>query len=138
MIDLDPTLGPWRDAKPWETPMPGWGEAIAESIARFVARRHDLSVDWDPPDEEWVRILGSNETCAMVSTLFPLAITVEWLRDALAAVAANAVIIEVSDFHTEQLQASTDLLKATLLRYGWDPTFNTSAFCASDLFVESV
>lgn len=44
----------------------------------------------------------------------------------------------MTDFSTEELRASPDVLRATLLRFGWADDFDTNAFCASDLFVESV
>jgi len=50
----------------------------------------------------------------------------------------GATRVEIDDFRTEQLRASPELLKATLLRHGWDPYFNPDDFCTSDLFVVSV
>lgn len=59
--------------------------------------------------------------------------------DALAAAAPGLVVVEVTDFSAAELRASPEVLRATLLRFGWsDDDFDTNAFCASDLFVESV
>lgn len=71
MIDLDEILQRWAGSQPWESPLPNWAEASAEEVARQVAAAFDMNTDWDPPDEEWVRLLSARSDKAMVSTLFP-------------------------------------------------------------------
>ncbi len=138
MINLDQALSHWVHAKPWDKPLPNWDPPSAHSVGDYVARAHGLNVDWEPPDEEWVRVWGPTNAAAMISTLFPLAFTTRQLRETLASASDQLVLIEVTDFGAEELQASPDLLRSTLLRYGWDSDFDTNRFCASDLFVVSV
>jgi hypothetical protein len=46
--------------------------------------------------------------------------------------------VEITGFLAEDLHATPHLLRATVLPGGWADDFDPEAFCANDLFVESV
>jgi hypothetical protein len=137
VTDLDAILQPLAGQRPWEQPDTGWATE-AESITQAVATARGLRVEWEPPDEEWLRLLDDHHWYGMVSTLFPLAVATRAIATDLRGRRPDLTVVEVSDPLTDELSASPDLLQATLLRYGWDDDFNPAAFCANDLFVESV
>jgi hypothetical protein len=128
MIDLDPILRPWISQEP------EWGEDQALELARSLAERFGLTVaSFDPPDEEWVNV-SSADRYAMISVRYPLMFSAGSLPSA-----PGITVVPIVDADTEELSASREVLEATLLPHGIkDPEFNTSAFSAGDLFVESV
>jgi hypothetical protein len=128
MIDLDPILQPWVDHAPT------WSEDQAMTLARNLSERFAMTIaPFDPPDEEWINV-SSPGRYAMISTRYPFMFSIGpslLLRDITA--------VPIIDTDTEELRASRDVLEATLLPHGIkDPEFNTEAFSAGDLFVESV
>ncbi|MFB9903669.1 hypothetical protein [Allokutzneria oryzae] len=138
MIDLDESLSPWREARPWVSPFPEWGEAAAYGAATAVARRGGLTLKWEPGDEEWILLAGEKAYEGMCSLFFPLFLAVPDLVPVIATAAPLTAVVPITDFGTEDLRCSPDLLRATLLRYGWNDDFDPEAFCAHDLFVESI
>lgn len=123
MIDLDPILTRLHRASP------PWDDEDALRVA------NDLSTEiysFDPPDEEWVRFNGG-----MISTRYPLAFATAERTQPLQD--DGVVVIPMTDFDTDEYRASREILEATLLPHGInDADFNTEAFSAGDLFVESV
>jgi hypothetical protein len=131
VTDLDPIL------RQWGAPDPTWA-AAAESVVRAVAAERGLRVEYEPPDEEWLRLIDEDRWYAMVSARYPLAVATAAIADDLRRRPGLAVV-EVSDQLADELSASPELLRATLLRYGWDEgEFDPARFNANDLFVESV
>ncbi|WP_086819420.1 hypothetical protein [Allokutzneria sp. NRRL B-24872] len=139
MIDLDPSLSQWRDARPWERPIYGWGEASAYAASTAVAQRWNLINQWEPGDEEWIMLSDGNDYRSMCSLFFPLFLAVPTVAASISSLVADpVVVVPITGFEVEDLRCSPDLLRATVLRYGWNHDFDPEAFCASDLFVESV
>jgi hypothetical protein len=131
VIDLDGLLRAWITA-----PAPPWDAAAAQALARRAAVGRALSVEWEPDDEEWVRLLDESSR-ALVSVRYPLVLTVPELADAFGEPGVR--VVPVSSVDAEELRASPDVLIATLLPSGnWDEDFDTEAVSAWDLFVESV
>jgi hypothetical protein len=137
MIDLDPVLARWADEESGNGSVAEWEESTAHQLAERLADRHGLRVSWEPGDEEWIRLLNS-ESEGMLSTRFPLALVTRLLSGDLREMAPDVVVVEITHFLAEDLRASPQLLAATVLREGWADDFNPEAFCANDLFVESV
>ncbi|GAA4034208.1 hypothetical protein GCM10022247_69130 [Allokutzneria multivorans] len=139
MIDLDPALSQWRDARPWERALYGWGEASAYAASTAVAQRWDLLNRWEPGDEEWIMLSDGEAYRSMCSLYFPLFLAVPDVAASISALVADpVVVVPITGFDVEDLRCAPDLLRATLLHRGWNHDFDPEAFCASDLFVESV
>lgn len=130
VIDLDDVLRPWRGG-----PSPaGWDGPAALALAHRLNVDGALTVEWEPGDEEWI-YLGTG----MISVRFPIALAVDSLAARIRDADPSIGVVEISGLHVEELRASADLLRATVLPYPWDEQlFNTEAFSAWDLFVESV
>jgi hypothetical protein len=137
MIDLDPALARWAGEHSEDGHVPGWDENAARDLASRLAAKHGLRVSWEPGDEQWMRLLNA-ECQGMVSTRFPLALVTRLLSIDVPGPAADLVVVEINGFEIEDLRATPDLLRATVLPDGWADDFNPEAFCANDLFVESV
>ena len=139
MIDLDAPLSLWRDARPWERALPDWGEASAYAAARAVAGKGGLVLRWEPGDEEWILLVDGDAYSAMCSLYFPLFLATPDLAPSIPVMTPEpVVVVPITGFATENLRCSPDLLRATLLRHGWNRDFDPEAFCAIDLFAESV
>ncbi len=137
MIDLDPALARWVGQQAESGYLAGWDETVARELAERLATKCGLRVSWEPGDEQWIRLLNA-ECQGMLSVRFPLALVTRSLRNELTGMAVGLVVVEISGFLTEDLRAAPDLLRATVLPDGWADDFNPEAFCANDLFVESV
>lgn len=137
MIDLDPALTRWAGEHPADGPLGGWGEDAAHNVAQRLAAKQGLRVSWEPGDEEWIRLVASDVE-GMLSTRFPLALVIPPISVGLSDMAPAVVAVEITGFMTEDLRAAPQLLRATVLPNGWADDFDPAAFCANDLFVESV
>ncbi|MGH3655856.1 MAG: hypothetical protein ACRDUA_04280, partial [Micromonosporaceae bacterium] len=112
MIDLDPLLRPWIDEPP------AWGEKQAMRVAREIAERLDMRIaPFDPPDEEWI-IIGNDAGWAYISSRYPMAFAPDGV-----ALPEDVVVARIANTDTEQVRASPDVLRATLLRHGWAEDF---------------
>jgi hypothetical protein len=132
LIDLDEVLRPWVAAA-----APAWDAKAAQALATRAAAGQGLSVEWEPDDEEWVRLVGDTSQ-ALISVRYPLALCVPALAGALAA-QPGVRVVEISDAEAPELRASVDVLRATLLPGPhWAEDFDPDRFSAWDLFVESV
>ncbi len=138
MIDLDHLLERWVGEEPWQRRRPDWSDNDAQELGQQLARDHGLTVDWERGDEEWIRLSDGDAVQAMVSTLLPLALATGALRPTMQRLRPDLVVGEISDFDAEELRATPDVLRSTLLRHGWDDDFDPERFSARDLFVESV
>jgi hypothetical protein len=137
MIDLDPALTRWADEHPEDGHAADWDEGAAHELAQRLAGKRGLRVSWEPGDEEWIR-LAAADVQGMLSTRFPLALVTPPLSSDLHDMAPAVVVVEITGFLTEDLRADPHLLRATVLPAGWAEDFDPEAFCANDLFVESV
>lgn len=127
MIDLDETLRPWTTS-----PAPAWDAAAALALAQRVAAQHNLPVEYEPSDEEWVQV-GDQ---ALVSVRYPLALA---LPDLVGAFGPAVRVVPVSGLDEVELRASADVLKATVLPGPyWSEDFDPDQFSPMDLFLESV
>ena len=135
MPDLDALLRPWVDRKPGPE---DWSAEQALDVARRVAAERGLSAEWEPPDEEWILFVGADAYHGMVSVRFPIALGTAPVIAALGAADRRVAVLRIDDFMAEDLTASPELLRATVLDYDWDRSFDPQAFSANDLFVESV
>lgn len=127
MIDLDPIL------RQWVNDPPPWDEDQAVQAVRTVADEYGLPVaEFEPPDEEWIRF-GDADRHGMMSVRYPLAFTNDDV-----AFPEGITVVRYTHPDDENIRASRELLQVTLLRHGISDDFNTEAFSAGDLFVESV
>jgi hypothetical protein len=132
LIDLDDVLRDWTASPP-----ANWDADAAKSVAAKLSRENDMEVDWDPPDEEWIRL--GNPVQALVHVRYPLALVARELVDTVRAARPDLRIVAIADYYGEELRATTDVLKATVLPYQpWSEDFTADQFSAHDLFVESV
>ncbi|GIF64819.1 hypothetical protein Ais01nite_28540 [Asanoa ishikariensis] len=73
-----------------------------------------------------------------ISKRLPLALVV---GDDLAGVIRRShprvAVVVISDPDVDELRGSTDVLRRTLLPYGWTDEFDPEAFSALDLFLET-
>jgi hypothetical protein len=135
MTDLDALLRRWADPEPVVN---DWSAEQALDVARRVAAECGLRVSWEPPDEEWILFVGAGASHGMLSVRYPIALGTAPVTAALGVADRRVAVVRIEDFMAEDLRASPELLKATVLDYGWDDSFDTEAFSANDLFVESV
>ena len=135
MTDLDALLRPWAHLEP---AVIDWPEEQALDIALRVAEECGLGTAWEPGDEEWILFVGVHAYHGMLSVRFPIALGSGPVTAALGAADPRVAAVQIEDFMAEDLRASPELLKATVLNGGWDDTFDTEAFSANDLFVVSV
>jgi hypothetical protein len=134
MIDLDPALAPWQDP----AAAAGWTEDRAVQTAQKAATGAGLVLNYDPGDEEWVLLADETAYQAMISIKFPIALATAAVAKAVQQADPSIEVVEITGFLDEDLRATPELLKMTALPYGWADDFNPEAFCANDLFVESV
>jgi hypothetical protein len=134
VINLDVELAPFQDP----AAATGWTPERAKTTAESAAAPAGLAVNWEPGDEEWLLLADDQAYQAMVSIRFPLALAIPAAAELLRAVDPQLRIVQISDFLAEDLEATPELLKMTVLPYGWADDFDPAAFCANDLFVESV
>ncbi|MEV0269754.1 hypothetical protein AB0H43_13320 [Hamadaea sp. NPDC050747] len=134
MINLDHALAPYQDPAAYA----GWSGDRAKKAADTAAAEAGYAVTWEPGDEEWVLLADDTAYQAMVSIRYPLALATPTAAVYLRGSEATLTLVEITDFLTEDLEATPELLKMTVLPYGWADDFNPGAFCANDLFVESV
>jgi hypothetical protein len=132
LIDLDEVLRSWQASPPSD-----WNGAAAERVARAVATPQRLRTDYDPPDEEWIRLLDDGVR-ALIHTRYPLALALAEQLEPLRAAEPRLRVVEISDYEAEELRASKDVLQATVLPYASWVDFDPERFSANDLFVESV
>lgn len=130
--DLDPSIIRARESEP-----AGWNDERALRAVELMVDQLGVNVDYEPPAEQWVRFGHIELGGGMISVRLPLAIV--WPADArlLSEIGNNIVVVRVSAFDTEELRASPDLLRSTLLPH-WCADLDTEAFSANDLFVESI
>lgn len=127
VIDLDPILRPWVDEPP------PWDEDQTVHAVQAAADKHGLPVaEFEPPDEEWIRFGDANRH-GMMSVRYPLA----FANDGIAF-PKGITVVRYTHSDDENIRASRELLQATLLPHGISDDFDTEAFSAGDLFVESV
>jgi hypothetical protein len=138
MVDLDPLLRPWVGKDSAAAASMGWDEDQAAALARRIASASGLDIQWEPGDEEWILFLRDGRHEGMLSVRYPVAVGVPSLVAALTSSDSRLSVAEIDDFLSEELRASPELLRATVLDQGWDPDFDTERFSANDLFVESV
>lgn len=132
MIDIDNALRCASERGP-----SAWGEDRAVQVASEIAGHVGRSIDYEPPDEEWIRFTGEADI-GMLSVRVPLALVTEGLAHLVHEVATDVFVVKISGFIDENLRGSPELIKATVLPFGWNDDFDTEAFSANDLFVESV
>ncbi|WP_157181368.1 hypothetical protein [Actinopolymorpha alba] len=138
MIDLDPALQQWLGATPWESPLPGWTRTGAAARLKALATAHNLTLTaYEPPEEEWVCVRAHDAT-AIASTLFPLAFVTVGLDEVVCRWLPGLTVLPLASMVAADYRASPELLRATLLRFGWTNDFSSEGFCVSDLVVESV
>lgn len=138
MMDLDPVLCRWLGTAPWDTPLPDWSRSSAGSTFENLGRSHDLTLTaYEPPDEEWICVQGA-AAAAVTSALFPLAFVTPGLCDVIRRRAPQITTVPLASTVAADYRASPEMLRATLLRYGWTNDFSPSSFCVSDLLVESL
>lgn len=135
MTDLDAVLRRWADPEPVVN---DWSTEQALDVAGRVAAECGLGVAFEPPDEEWALFVGAGAVHGMLSVRYPIALGTAPVVAALDAADRRVAVVRIKDFMAEDLRASPELLKATVLEYGWDDSFDTEAFSANDLFVESI
>jgi hypothetical protein len=131
LINLDPALAKWATGTPWE---PQRAKEVADRVAKLAG----LAVLWEPGDEEWILLSDGDHYQGMISVTYPLALVTAPVAEAVRKVDSTAEVVEITGFLDENLSASPELLERTALPDGWDDDFDPSAFCANDLFVESV
>ena len=134
MIDLDEYLVRW--AQP--TRQSDWTAETASDAAVVIAAAVGLTLEWEPPDEEWITLLDADTSHGMISTRIPLALLVSPTSKTARALYRNLETVDIFDTITDDLRAHSDLLRATILPFGWDEDFDPTGFCVQDLFVESV
>ena len=133
MIKLDEALARWAASAEGQ-----WSAERARDAAERVAAHLGLNVLWEPGDEEWILLADEAKYQGMLSIKYPLALLTPLVAMKAQGIEPALDIVEITDFLEENLSAKPDLLKATALPYGWDDDFDPEAFCANDLFVESV
>ncbi|HEX3813396.1 MAG TPA: hypothetical protein VHX59_11190 [Mycobacteriales bacterium] len=134
MIDLDDVLSRWLPPRP----VADWTADRAVAAAEAAAAANRLSVRYEPGDEEWVLLSDLSGHAGMISVLLPFALTAERLAAPLRRAAPALTVVAINGFWTADLRVSANVLRASLLRHGWAEDFDTEAFCANDLYVESV
>lgn len=134
MIDLDPYLARWTQS----THRPLWTAETAVGAGAVIAAATALTADWEPPDEEWIGLEDGSTCHGMISTRVPLALLIPPTSETARALCENLAVVEIFDTTTDDVRAHPDLLRATVLPYGWDDDFNPAGFCVQDLFVESI
>ena len=138
MMDLDPVLRPWHGTSPWNSPLPGWSRAGAETMFESLGRTFGLTLTaYEPPEEEWICVRGTDAT-AVSSALFPLAFVTAGLDDVVRRRLPQLTLVPLASTVAADYRASPCLLRSTLLRFGWTKDFSPSCFCVSDLLVESI
>ena len=138
MMDLDPVLRCWLGASPWSTPLPQWCRSGAEATLEQLGRTYNLTLTaYEPPDEEWICARGPDVT-AVASALFPLAFVTAGLHDVVRGLLPQLTVVPLTSTVAADYRASPQVLRSTLLRYGWTRDFSPSQFCVSDLLVESL
>lgn len=138
MIDLDEALARWAAASAHSGSDAGWDPGRAKDVADQIATEAGYNVLWEPGDEEWILLADERAYQAMISIRHPLALMTPATATATRTVDATLDIVEITGFLDEDLRATPSLLQATALPHGWDDDFDTEAFCANDLFVESI
>jgi len=133
LIKLDEALARWAASAEGQ-----WSAERARDAAERVAAHLGLNVLWEPGDEEWILLADEAKYQGMLSIKYPLALLTPLVAMKAQGIEPALDIVEITDFLEENLSAKPDLLKATALPYGWDDDFDPEAFCANDLFVESV
>ena len=133
MIDMDASLR--QAGRMVES---GWSEDRAVDLAQRLAEGLRLWIQFEPGDEEWVILEGDGPYVGMISIRFPLAVVLPTVAETLGAIAPEVVLVRIEDFLAAELRGSSELLRTTVLPYGWDVDFETEAFSANDLFVASV
>lgn len=134
MINLDTALAPFQDPAAYA----GWSGEQAKKAADAAAAEAGYTVAWEPGDEEWILLADDAGYQAMVSVRYPLALATPTAAVYLRGGETSLTIVEITEFLEEDLEATPELLKMTVLPYGWADDFDPGAFCANDLFVESV
>jgi len=134
MIDLDPYLSRWA----CPTAATAWTEKAATETASAIATATGLGTEWEPGDEGWIGLTSAHTSHGIISTLFPLALLESSIGHVARTLRHDLTVVEVTETVTDQLRAGPELLRATLLRYGWETDFNPDGFCVHDLFVESI
>lgn len=133
MIKLDEALARWAASAKGE-----WSPERAQDAADRLASQLGLNVLWEPGDEEWILVADEVKYQGMLSIKYPLALLTPLVAAKARGIDPTLDIVEITDFLDENLSAKSELLKATALPHGWDDDFDPEAFCANDLFVESV
>ncbi|GAA5031052.1 hypothetical protein GCM10023317_81420 [Actinopolymorpha pittospori] len=138
MIDLDPVLSRWLGTTPWDTPLPGWDRSCVGSALQSLVCSHRLSLTaYEPPDEEWI-VVRNGEAAAITSALFPLSFVTPGLVWALRELLPQLILVPLASTVAVDYRATAEVLRHTLLRFGWTNDFSPAGFCVSDLLVESV
>jgi hypothetical protein len=133
VTNIDEILRPWVSGRP-----EGWNEDVAEDLAQRLAAGHSLSINWEPGDEEWITLIG-DDLRGMIHVRYPLAIAVGAMVELVRGERPEVKIVKVDDLDAEELSASPEVLRATVLPYTpWSEDFDPEHFSASDLFFESV
>jgi hypothetical protein len=135
LISLDEALARWAASA---NEASDWGAQRAREIADAMAAQGAFKVLWEPGDEEWILLADEVRYQGMVSIHYPIALLTPVAATVARDVAADLDIVEITDFLDENLSANANLLNATALPHGWGDDFDPQAFCANDLFVESV
>lgn len=133
MIKLDEALARWAAAVEG-----GWSSERARDAADRMAAHLELNVLWEPGDEEWILLADEVKYQGMLSIKYPLALFTPPLAAIAHGIEPALDIVEITDFLEDNLSAKPELLEITALPHGWDDDFQPEAFCANDLFVESV
>jgi len=133
LIRLDDALARWA-ASAEST----WSPEAARNAAERLAAQLGLNILWEPGDEEWILLADNVKYQGMLSIKYPLALLTPLVSEKARNIDSALDVVEITDFLDENLNAKSDLLKATALPHGWDDDFHPEAFCANDLFVESV
>lgn len=97
MIDLDRLLQPWIDVPPTN-----WNENAASALALSFADTCGLIVSWEPGDEDWIRLLGSDLVLAMINVRYPLATVSTGYAEPLRRESEIIEIIEMTDLYEDE------------------------------------
>jgi hypothetical protein len=133
LINLDEAMARWAASAEGQ-----WSPERTRDAAERVAARLGLNVLWEPGDEEWILLADEAKYQGMLSIKYPLALLTPFASSIARGIEPTLDIVEITDFLEENLSAKPELLAMTALPYGWDDDFDPEAFCANDLFVESV
>ena len=116
---------------------PSWPHDRSVRYASEWAKALGGTVDWEPGDESWARVIRERHAVVLVYIEAPLAFV---LREALQYVGPiddAFTSIELDSFHTSSLSAQRATLEA-FARSTAEPVVNPASFSALDLWYLSL